>query len=162
MVRTKRIDNQIFLQRFNRKMTTSPKCTSMALNILRVTRKPSEAIKFYTKRVGMKLLETVEVPQRGATYYRLGFEDAHFPGKRFTRLNTALEIRHHHSEANARSYHVQCGREDAYWKIGLSLRDVDRGADILRQNNHHVSRASQFEDIGYLCHLSDPANFAIE
>ncbi|EEE37021.1 glyoxalase/bleomycin resistance protein/dioxygenase [Rhodobacteraceae bacterium KLH11] len=49
-----------------------------------------------------------------------------------------------------------------YWKIGITLPDVDIVADHLRQNGVSVSAPRQFLDIGYMCHLSDPEGFVIE
>lgn len=53
-------------------------------------------------------------------------------------------------------------RGQRYWKIGITLPDVDRAADWLRRRGVEVGRPAQFLDIGYLCHLTDPAGFAIE
>ncbi|CEL99187.1 unnamed protein product [Vitrella brassicaformis CCMP3155] len=53
-------------------------------------------------------------------------------------------------------------RSDAYWKIGLALRDVDFATECLRNAGVSVSKASQFFDIGYLTHISDPARYTIE
>eukprot|EP00211_Chloroparvula_japonica_P016943 CAMPEP_0119155782 /NCGR_PEP_ID=MMETSP1310-20130426/51923_1 /TAXON_ID=464262 /ORGANISM="Genus nov. species nov., Strain RCC2339" /LENGTH=284 /DNA_ID=CAMNT_0007148387 /DNA_START=188 /DNA_END=1042 /DNA_ORIENTATION=+ len=53
-------------------------------------------------------------------------------------------------------------RSDAYWKIGLTLPDVARAVDVLREQGNAVSEPEQFRDIGFLCHLKDPAGFTIE
>ncbi|MGV6804385.1 MAG: VOC family protein [Ruegeria sp.] len=53
-------------------------------------------------------------------------------------------------------------RGQRYWKIGITLPDVDRVADHLRDSGISVSRPAQFQDIGYMCHLSDPEGFVIE
>ncbi len=49
-----------------------------------------------------------------------------------------------------------------YWKIGITLPDVDLAAEHLRQKGIPVSAPRQFLDIGYMCHLNDPEGFAIE
>ena len=52
--------------------------------------------------------------------------------------------------------------EERYWKIGITLPDVDAGYRALRAAGIAVSRPEQFRDIGYLCHLRDPEGFAVE
>ncbi len=53
-------------------------------------------------------------------------------------------------------------RGQRYWKIGITLPDVDMAAASLKQRGLAVSTPDQFLDIGYLCHLSDPEGFVIE
>ncbi len=49
-----------------------------------------------------------------------------------------------------------------YWKIGITVPDVDLAAAYLRQKDVPVSDPKQFLDIGYMCHLQDPEGFVIE
>ncbi|WP_170783088.1 VOC family protein [Ruegeria lacuscaerulensis] len=49
-----------------------------------------------------------------------------------------------------------------YWKIGITLPDVDLAAAYLRRQGVEVSTPRQFLDIGYMCHLTDPEGFVIE
>lgn len=49
-----------------------------------------------------------------------------------------------------------------YWKIGITLPDVDLAVEYLRQKGVKVSDPKQFQDIGYMCHLQDPEGFVIE
>ncbi|GGH27785.1 hypothetical protein SAMN05444007_104136 [Cribrihabitans marinus] len=53
-------------------------------------------------------------------------------------------------------------RGQRYWKIGITVPDLDRAVDQLRRDGLEVSVPHQFRDIGYLCHLSDPAGFPVE
>jgi len=53
-------------------------------------------------------------------------------------------------------------RSDAYWKIGITVPDVDAARDWLAQRGVACSEPKQFRDIGYMCHLQDPAGFQIE
>ncbi|WP_299664328.1 VOC family protein [uncultured Ruegeria sp.] len=57
-------------------------------------------------------------------------------------------------------YHHDRGQR--YWKIGITLPDVDLAVDDLRQKDVPVSAPGQFLDIGYMCHLNDPEGFGIE
>jgi catechol 2,3-dioxygenase-like lactoylglutathione lyase family enzyme len=52
--------------------------------------------------------------------------------------------------------------DDGYWKIGITLADVDVARSRLMSAGVEVSEARQFLDIGYLCHLSDPDGYVIE
>jgi len=54
-------------------------------------------------------------------------------------------------------------RDHVYWKIGLSLQDVNLAREkIMNLGTSQVSPPAQFFDIGYLCHLADPEGFSIE
>jgi len=49
-----------------------------------------------------------------------------------------------------------------YWKIGITVPDVDLAAAFLRQMGVQVTDPKQFLDIGYMCHFKDPEGFVIE
>ncbi len=51
---------------------------------------------------------------------------------------------------------------DTWWKLGITLPNVDLAAQHLRAAEVEVSEPRQFEDVGYLCHLADPDGHAIE
>ena len=51
---------------------------------------------------------------------------------------------------------------DAYWKIGITVANLDHAVRWLDSQNWPVSRPRQFRDIGYLCHLQDPDGLTIE
>jgi len=53
-------------------------------------------------------------------------------------------------------------RDQRYWKIGITLPNVDLAVAQLRTAGIDVSDPRQFLDIGYMAHLSDPEGFAIE
>ncbi|MEM9407827.1 MAG: VOC family protein [Acidobacteriota bacterium] len=52
--------------------------------------------------------------------------------------------------------------EDAFWKLGITLPDLDATVDDLRGRGVEVTDPVQFRDIGYLCHLRDPSGHALE
>ncbi|CAB9518737.1 glyoxalase bleomycin resistance protein dioxygenase [Seminavis robusta] len=52
--------------------------------------------------------------------------------------------------------------QDAYWKIGITVKNLDHAVGFLQLQGVPVSQPAQFLDIGYLCHLRDPAGMAIE
>ncbi|MFA3919763.1 VOC family protein [Ruegeria hyattellae] len=49
-----------------------------------------------------------------------------------------------------------------YWKIGITLTNLDHAVRVLWDKGVDVSDPKQFLDIGYMAHLSDPEGFAIE
>jgi catechol 2,3-dioxygenase-like lactoylglutathione lyase family enzyme len=51
---------------------------------------------------------------------------------------------------------------DFYWKIGLTVRNLDAAVESLTKQGWPVTDPRQFQQIGYLCHLRDPAGNAIE
>lgn len=51
---------------------------------------------------------------------------------------------------------------DFYWKIGITLRDLDAAVAFLRGRGLSVPDPRQFRDIGYMSKLVDPNGFAIE
>lgn len=51
---------------------------------------------------------------------------------------------------------------DVYWKIGLSLADVDTARSKLVSRSIEVTAPRQFRDIGYMCHLNDPFGYSME
>lgn len=53
-------------------------------------------------------------------------------------------------------------KDARYWKIGLTMPDLDRAVAHLDRLRWPVSRPHQFLDIGYMCHLTDPSGLPIE
>ena len=53
-------------------------------------------------------------------------------------------------------------RSDRYWKIGITLPNVDMAVAQLQGRGVEVSAPKQFQDIGYMAHLADPAGYQIE
>lgn len=53
-------------------------------------------------------------------------------------------------------------KSSVYWKIGLTMPNVDLAREKISNNSVTVSNPSQFLDIGYMCHLNDAEGFAIE
>jgi catechol-2,3-dioxygenase len=52
--------------------------------------------------------------------------------------------------------------EDLYWKIGVTLRNLDHAVEWLKHCHWPVSEPRQFRDIGYMSHITDPNGFTIE
>ena len=64
-----------------------------------------------------------------------------------------------HATASARHKPKQ---HDFFWKIGITLRDLDAAVAYLRSRGAEVTDPLQFLDIGYMAKLIDPNGFIIE
>lgn len=51
---------------------------------------------------------------------------------------------------------------DFYWKIGITLKNLDTTVDYLRKKSITVSDPVQFKEIGYMSKITDPKGFVIE
>ena len=100
--------------------------------------------------MGMELISQQAGPGEGETTCLLGYKGQ----------DTYLELRSHNDWAQADDY--THNKKDTYWKIGITLPDVDLACRRLNAKGIAVSEPAQFRDIGYLCHLSDPEGFCIE
>ena len=116
----------------------------------------AESLAFYRERIGMQVLAEASLPGDGAEEMRitLGFEP-HGP-------QAALELVHHTDRADDPTIRYRPTPSDRYWKIGVTLPQVDIARDRLLEAGIAVSDATQFRDIGYLCHLADPDGYVIE
>ena len=108
----------------------------VALNVA----SPEQLAAFYTRHLGMAV-------DRSGEFLRLGYGG---PG-------AGLELR----PASSPDPYVHDG-SDEYWKIGITLPDVDMAFEQLSRAGVPVTRPRQFLDIGYMCHLTDPEGFQIE
>ena len=107
--------------------------------VLRVTR-PDELAEFYRRHLGMKIYQ-----EDGGLLLNYDNECA---GLQLLPAEDGLTY--------------APGRHDRYWKIGITLPNVDIACQQLRVAGFDVSEPRQFLDIGYMCHLCDPEGFAIE
>lgn len=94
---------------------------------------------FYTSVLGMR---------------QLGSEDR--PAFGYDEGQCQLEFH----EAELQNYQSAPG--DLYWKIGITLQNLDSAVEYLNAQGWTVSPPRQFRDIGYLCHLQDPEGFQVE
>lgn len=133
-------------QKEDDKQMTIPftKLSRNILNCLSSTKKSMDD--FYVKKCGMAVIEQ----SKDKIIY--GFNH------NAKKTDVKLELRFNDT---FKSTDVS-SRDNAYWKIGFACPDVDVTRESLISNEIEVSKASQFRDIGYLCHLSDPSGFGIE
>lgn len=129
----------------------------IAFHTLQITH-PDQSLDFYQNRLGMTLFsEQKQTTNRGVNHrFFLGFqsEDNQQNG-------THLELSYQEGQL-AKIDHPDPNGKDGYWKIGITLEDVDLGREQLLSASISVSEPHQFRDIGYLCHLADPDGHSIE
>ena len=111
---------------------------------------PDASLELYTRRLGMRLKATDVSSEPGAAIYSLSFV-----------TGAMLRLRHRTASkfVNAR---YRPRDSDAYWKIGVTVADVDVARERLLASGIEVTIANQFHDIGYLCHFDDPDGYCIE
>ena len=117
-----------------------PRTTSwlagMALNVA----SPETLAAFYTHHLGMAV-------DRSGEFLRLGYGGQ----------GASLELR---PLPSPKPYVHDAS--DEYWKIGITLPDVDMAFEQLSRAGVQVTQPRQFLDIGYMCHFTDPDGFQIE
>ncbi|CAF1153462.1 unnamed protein product [Adineta ricciae] len=132
----------------------------LAHNILRITN-PNEFIQFYLNNFGM---QNTLIHNTSYNVSLLGYPTNY--DENFNKTSSALPsptfLELHHADAVTNISMVNSGSVNVYWKMGITLHDVDHAREILQSKGIKTSDPSQFEDIGYVCHLTDPNGFIIE
>jgi len=106
-----------------------------------------DLINYYIEKIGF---EKVELQNKSSKITGLAIPQGIFPAPGHTSCTLNLN-------PIALKKYAGSKRLDTYWKIGLQLHDVDGAAEQMS-----ISKGSQFMDIGYLTHMTDPAGFTIE
>lgn len=109
-------------------------------------------IEWYSQRLGMSVLK--EMRSETDLIHWVGFENKP--------ESACIEFRSHIQQASPPKLYIPKLSSDVYWKIGLSLADVDTARSQLMSHGVDVTQPRQFRDIGYLCHLNDPFGYSIE
>ncbi len=117
---------------------------------------PDTSLAFYRDRLGMAVVaqQPASDDTGGCSRYVLEFTDNKDAGA------GRLELWHDATTPPGAAY--EHSRTDCYWKIGITLGDVDLARERLLAAGVPVSEPRQFRDIGYLCHIADPDGFQIE
>ncbi|UJR12359.1 hypothetical protein I4U23_016536 [Adineta vaga] len=116
-------------------------------NILRVNNS-NELIQFYVNNFGMKI-NHLSLPS-----------NVHILGYSINSDENLTSLEFHDNDST--SIVKNSSELKIYWKIGITLYDVNYAQKILISKGIDISEPSQFEDIGYVCHLIDPNGFNIE
>lgn len=117
----------------------------------------------------MSLLAQRESARNGEheMHYFLGFIDPYAVADAGTfDLSTSpctlLELVHQPQHLLALDTAINAENNAHYWKIGITLADVDNARAQLLAAGVEVSAAKQFLEVGYLCHLNDPDGYCVE
>lgn len=138
--------------------------TKLARHTVRIA-DPDRSLPFYQTILGMTLL--AERSRDSVTRYFLGFVE---PGREHTleeaemralQQDCLLELVHDPERAAA-DVRQQPDKGEGYWKISISVSDVNVARDRLLENGIEVDAPRQVGDIAYLCHFNDPDNYCIE
>ena len=125
---------------------------------------PEASLDFYQNKLGMHLIHKEEqlIDGRPEQSFYLSFRPKLSPSQPLSEhANTLLKLVYQDG-APAKVPSLKPDQKDGYWKIGITLEDVDLGRDALLNAGISVTEPKQFRDIGYLCHLSDPDGHSIE
>lgn len=140
----------------------------LAQHTLRIS-DPQRSLSFYQNALGMRLLAQHEAHDGGKqeTHYFLGFTDrcdvyALNYHELLTTPCTLLELVHQPQHPLPLDAAINSENNARYWKIGITLADVDIARERLLAAGVEVSEPKQFLDVGYLCHLNDPDGYCIE
>ncbi len=117
-------------------LSAPSKLSGVKLNVL----SPETLAEFYVQNLGMSL--SVKGQE-----FTLGYENG---GADIILIQSPT----------ARPY--QYSKTDLYWKIGITLPNIDLAHEQLSSKGVAVTEPRQFRDIGYLCHLTDPEGFQVE
>ncbi|MEM9602363.1 MAG: VOC family protein [Pseudomonadota bacterium] len=117
------------------------------------------SLAFYRDRLGMALRSrAVDGAVERCVF---GFVDS--PDRRTSGARADAELELVHGVPSGVSAETAgAAAPDGYWKVGVTLPNVDRACHALRQRGVQVSEPAQFRDIGYLCHLADADGHTLE
>ncbi|WP_164116387.1 VOC family protein [Sphingorhabdus sp. Alg239-R122] len=101
---------------------------------------PDALARFYTEYLGMQA-------QQAGDELRVGYG----PQSAYMALRPASDKKPYRHAPN-----------DRYWKIGITLPDLDMAYRQLKEKGAQITTPQQFGDIGYLCHVTDPEGFQVE
>ena len=109
-------------------------------------------IEWYCNRLGMSVIKEIKSEK----------ELIHWVGYQNASQSALVEFRSSLKQSTPRKNYNPKPSSDVYWKIGLSLADVDTARSKLVHQDVEVTSPRQFRDIGCMCHLSDPCGFSLE
>ncbi len=138
--------------------------TQLARHTLRIA-DPGKSLPFYQNILGMTLL--AKRSKDSKTHYYMGFVE---PGAEQPEADLSLTHGQHDCflelvydpKRAADDARKQLVSTEGYWKIAISVTDVNVARDRLVENGIEVDMPRQVGDIAYLCHFYDPDGYCIE
>lgn len=114
---------------------------------------PKASCDFYINKLGMSLLKKFSENEK--EYYHLSFDTSPNSKEAFLELIFDKDNKETIFPKNKESL-------EGYWKIALSIKDVDIARENLLKKGIEVSPAFQVPNVAYLCHFYDPDGYCLE
>ncbi|MGY0216767.1 VOC family protein [Endozoicomonadaceae bacterium StTr2] len=111
-----------------------------------------QSLEFYQNQLGMTLLESSTVD--GVQYLQFSFDPS--PERKEAILELICD------PANIACFPKDRNSLEGYWKIAISIKDVDIARQKLLDQGVEVTDAFQVPDVAYLCHFYDPNGYCLE
>lgn len=112
---------------------------------------PKNSLHFYMNILGMKLIKEYE--ENEIYFYHLKFNE--------DTKEAILELIY--DKKNDKTiYPKENERLTGYWKIAISIKDVDIAREKLIKKGVEVTPAFQVPNVAYLCHFNDPDGYTLE
>lgn len=111
---------------------------------------PTKSLGFYVDKLGMHLVDQFE--KENKKFFHLRFNE--------DTKESILELIY--DESNISIFPKELSKVQGYWKIAISIKDVDIAREKLLQKGIEVTPAFEVPKVAYLCHFYDPDGYALE
>lgn len=112
---------------------------------------PKNSLYFYVYTLGMKLIKEYE--ENEVQFYHLKFNED---------TNEAILELIFDKNNTKTIYPKENERLTGYWKIAISIKDVDIAREKLIKKGVSITPAFQVPNVAYLCHFNDPDGYTLE
>lgn len=112
---------------------------------------PKRSLDFYVNKLGMKLFKSFIEDE--IEFYQLKFNE--------DTKEAVLELIYDKSNKET-IFPKDSSKLEGYWKMSISIKDVDIARNKLLEKDIEVSTAFQVPNVAYLCHFFDPDGYALE
>ncbi len=112
---------------------------------------PQKSLEFYVDILGMKLINQFEKEDK--KYFHLRFNE--------DTKEAILELIYDKNNTQT-IFPKDPTKMQGYWKIAISIKDIDIAREKLLEKGIEVTPAFQVPNVAYLCHFYDPDGYALE
>ncbi|QKJ23257.1 VOC family protein [Poseidonibacter lekithochrous] len=114
---------------------------------------PKVSCDFYINKLGMSLL--TKFTENEIEYYHLSFDN--LPNSKEAFLELIFDKNNKET-----IFPKNKDTLEGYWKIALSIKDVDIARERLLEKGVDIGPAFQVPNVAYLCHFYDPDGYCLE